>query len=398
MKKWQRTLLIGFIWGCIWVWWFFRTLLLTNWYFDIFQWMIEKDGNFGWLFLIDEFRKGWVIKETSQVLFFVLLVSGWIIYFAGWHFFLKIEWLKLMRRNVNRLIYFLTGGETIRKSTGKIKVKKQSSKTTRPRAMESAIGRPANKESELKVPVEEPKVPNGRSNNAPSYSAPKETPFDKGFNLPSMQQGFSIAPAQSNPMPTFDEAAWSGMGRNSFDDGSMDDILLSDIKLPERVKVEENIPELFEKAGYTVKQNVMVDGMPVEYLAISANRVIVAVEDTQSGDWLADEERFNGEDPLWFSESSHRISPVFQLMDMVKGFMSRLSENGFSGSIVPMFIERGGMIINAEDMQQTWKDLSAVVCRTDLGGPDELKTVKQSIIPAEPADATIVGQVEAAMQ
>ena len=145
-------------------------------------------------------------------------------------------------------------------------------------------------------------------------------------------------------------------------------------------------------------KNVLFTGKPIDYLAISENRIIVAVVDPQTGDWLADEERFNGEDPLWFSESSHRVSPVFQLLELTKKLMNQLSAEGFSGSVMPMFIERTGMIINAEDMLTIWKDLSVIVCRTDIGGPDELKTVAQSIVAGEQPSEIVLQQVQKAIQ
>lgn len=420
MKKWQRTLLIGFIWGFIFLWWFIRGFLFRNWQFDFFS----LSGANGWMFLVDEFRKGWVINDTSTIIFFVVALSAWPLYFCGWRYFLKIEWLKLLRRTVNRIIYFFTGGESIisKKKTAPLSLKKKSSKNTRPRALDGSI-RPASKESELKVPVEEPSLPKsassastpygyngnksefGHSSSFDSnggddfgrspyvggksghYTPPADSPFNKGFTLPSMEQGFSVAPSPTARQP------WDEPNHYPFGDESMEDMLLSDIKLPERVKVEENIPALFDQAGYTVLQNVLIGDKLVEYVAVSETRVIVAVEDTQDGDWLADEERFNGEDPLWFSESSHRISPIFQLLETVKGLMSRLMDNGFSGTVLPMFIERAGVIINAEDMQTTWKDLSVVVCRTDVGGPDELKTVAQSLIPGEKPSTEVVEKV-----
>lgn len=401
MKKWQRTLLVGFIWGFIFLWWFIRSFLLENWGFDFFSLSGSPEKEtVGWLFLIDEFRKGWVIDNRSTVIFFVVLFLAPVLFLFGWRFFLKIEWLKLLRRNVNRLIYFLTGGERVqKKQTNTIQVNKKTSKTTRPRPIDSAV-RPVVKESELKVPVDEPMAASGGmpkvapSNNAgdmfgsaPSQKksfASSDSPFNRGFNLPSMNQGFSIAPTT--------ETSWQDK-MDPFG-GSMDDVLLSDIKLPERKKLEENIPELFDKAGYTVMQNILIGGRPVEYLAVGEQRIVVAVEDMQTGDWLADEERFNGEDPLWFSESSHRVSPVFQLLEMVKGFMSRLSENGYNGTVVPLFIERAGIIINAEDMLTTWRDLAVTVCRTELGGPDELSSVANSIIATEKPSDVVLEQVQ----
>ncbi|MBQ9090462.1 MAG: hypothetical protein IJY58_05390 [Alphaproteobacteria bacterium] len=399
MKKWQRTLLVGFIWGFIFLWWFIRNFFLENWQFDFFSLDVNPEKEtVGWLFLFDEFRKGWVIKDRSTVIFFVVLILAPILFVFGWRFFLKIEWLKLLRRNVNRVIYFLTGGEKIqKKQTSVIPLNKKTSKTTRPRPIDSAV-RPVVKESELKVPVDEPMASGGTpkpshygsqdmfgaaSEQKKSFSS-SDSPFNRGFNLPSMNQGFSIAPTtESNWQDKMDPFG-----------GSMDDILLSDIKLPERKKLEENIPELFDNAGYTVLQNVLIGGRPIDYLAVGEQRIVVAVEDTQAGDWLADEERFNGEDPLWFSESSHRVSPIFQLLETVKGFTSRLSENGYTGAVVPLFIERAGIIINAEDMLTTWKDLSVIVCRTELGGPDELSGVADSIVVAEKPSETVLDQVQ----
>ncbi|MBQ6855110.1 MAG: hypothetical protein IJO11_06710 [Alphaproteobacteria bacterium] len=396
MNKWIRIALIGLIWGLIFLVWLVSRFLEINWNFHFFQ---LND----WAFLLDEFRKGWVINKASDVIFFIVLFSAIPLFLIGWRFFIKIEWLKLLRRNVNRLIYFLTGGESVlhKKQTGKIQLKKKSSKTTRPRAIDTGL-RPATKDSELKVPVDEPSVPqktttahNNSSYNSSStgssfnssygnssgygYTPPSDSPFNKGFNVPSMQQGLSASPAPSAM-------------------ASFDDMLLEDIKLPERIKIEEDIPSLFERANYTVMKNVLFTGKPIDYLAISENRIIVAVVDPQTGDWLADEERFNGEDPLWFSESSHRVSPVFQLLELTKKLMNQLSAEGFSGSVMPMFIERTGMIINAEDMLTIWKDLSVIVCRTDIGGPDELKTVAQSIVAGEQPSEIVLQQVQKAIQ
>ncbi len=400
MKKWQRTLLIGFIWGYIFLWWFIRSFLLANWDFDFF-----KPAH--WSFLLNEFEKGWVIKSTSDIIFFIVALGAFPLFLLGWRYCLRIEWLKWMRIGIKRLIAFFTGGGAFYAQAPKqIQLKKHSSKTTRPRPM-GDIARPATKESELKVPVDEPMVPGeskakeasyggahaGTSSfTSPSYTPPADSPFNKGFTLPSMQQGFSIAPAPSASHTGTNE--WGMPVQSDFSDHSMDNILLSDIKLPERTKLEENIPAIFDNAGYVVLQKTVINNQPIDYVAIGETRIIVAVEDTQSGDWLADEERFNGEDPLWFSESSHRISPVFQLLEVVKGFMERLVSNGFQGSVVPMFIERSGMIINAEDMQTTWKDLSVIVCRTDMGGPDELNSVEQSVMPTEKPSEAVIEQVK----
>ncbi len=82
MKKWLRTLLIGFIWGYIFLWCYIRNLLIRNWEFDFFKW-----GH--WAFLLDEFKKGWVIKSSSDVVFFSIVISSFFLFFLGLRYWLK---------------------------------------------------------------------------------------------------------------------------------------------------------------------------------------------------------------------------------------------------------------------------------------------------------------------
>ena len=65
--------------------------------------------------------------------------------------------------------------------------------------------------------------------------------------------------------------------------------------------------------------------------------------------WL-DEERFNDEEPLWFSESSHRISPVRKI-DLAKRALLDKLDNAEMSFIVDAFVViQIGNIINAEDI------------------------------------------------
>lgn len=390
VKKWFRIIIIGLIWGYFLERFVWRTLWST-WDFDFY---LKSD----WYDVINAGA-----DDFGDVLFWCFIIFSPILFLCGWRFFLKIDWLKLLRKFVNSIIYFFTGNNKNQQNLYGVQINKKTAKNTRPRALDTGY-RPAAKESELKVPVTEPSLPQGQgaygskpyepsygtsmnfgggSSSGMGYTPPADSPFNRGFSVPSMQQGLSVAPTSS-----------SGM---SFSD-SFDDILLEDISLPKRVKLEENISELFEKANYRVLSDVEIGGKTIDYLAISNHRVVVALVDSQSGDWLADEERFNGEDPLWFSESSHRVSPVFQLLELTKKFMQRLSASGFSGSVMPMFIVKSGMIINAEDMLSTWKELSVAVCRTDIGGPDELRTVAQSVMQGEYPSDDVVAQVKSALQ
>ena len=65
---------------------------------------------------------------------------------------------------------------------------------------------------------------------------------------------------------------------------------------------------------------------------------------------------------------------------------------------MPLFIVRKGTIINAEDMISTWKEMSVTVCRTDIGGPDELKTVTQSVEQVMPPTNDVINAVQSVLQ
>ncbi len=384
MKNWKRTLTIGFVWGYILFGWYLNDFFKTNWNFSIFS--ISN-----WEFIFDEFRKGWGISSTSDWVFVTIVLLMFPFYIFTWKYALTIKWTDLIQRTVNKIIFFFTGSKTVLQRPVKLDLNKNSSKTTRPKALESSLVRPIAKDSELKVPVDAMETSpqqnsySGMGNMSTStnntgfsfdtqksgFMPPQDSPFASSYGAPSAKKSFSIA---SSPM----------------DEDDFDKILLEDIKLPERTRLEEDLESVLEKAGYSLLHNVKLGNLTADYLAVGENRIIVCQIDPEEGDWLADEERFNGEDPLWFSESSHRISPVFKLLEEVKKLSTRLSTSGFVGSVAPIFVIKKGTIINAEDMLSTWKEMSISVCRTDMGGPDDLKSFTETIVQdKEPSEETL---------
>lgn len=391
MKNWKRTLTIGFIWGYILFGWYLNDFFKTNWNFHIFS--ISN-----WEFIIDEFRKGWGISSTSDWVFVSIILLMFPFYIFTWRCALNVKWTDLIQRTVNKIIFFFTGSKTVLSRPVKLDLNKNSSKTTRPKALDSGLIRPIAKDTELKVPVDEMgeapkqnsysgmgKMSSSTQSSGFSFDSskngfmpPNDSPFTSSYGTPSAKKSFSIAPSP-------------------LDEDDFDKILLEDIKLPERTRLEEDLEAVLEKAGYSLLRNVQLGNLTADYLAIGENRVIVCQIDPEEGDWLADEERFNGEDPLWFSESSHRISPVFKLLEEVKKLSTRLSTSGFIGSVAPVFVIKKGTIINAEDMLSTWKEMSISVCRTDMGGPDDLKSFTETIVQDKEASEETLAIVHNAL-
>lgn len=145
----------------------------------------------------------------------------------------------------------------------------------------------------------------------------------------------------------------------------------------------ESISDLLEENGYDVLRNIPIGKNTADYLAVSADKILVCVVDKEQGDWLADEERFNDEEPLWFSENSHRISPV-RKVDMMSLKIEKALENAnLEFEIIPYVIITSGNIINAEDMIDVWESLDVKVVRFASGNPTDLMPLSKALKPTE---------------
>lgn len=143
-----------------------------------------------------------------------------------------------------------------------------------------------------------------------------------------------------------------------------------------------SIFDVFEEKGYDVLRDIPVGKNMADLIALSADKMLVCVVDQERGDWLADEERFNDEEPLWFSENSHRISPVRRADIMVSKIQKVLEDTSLDFEVKPYVIVTSGNIINAEDMFDVWADLDVNVVRFASGSPEELPVLSKAVKPA----------------
>ncbi len=131
-------------------------------------------------------------------------------------------------------------------------------------------------------------------------------------------------------------------------------------------------------SGVTLNKNIIVD-----FLAVADGKICLCLVDKEAGDWLADEERFNNEEPLWFSENSHRISPVRKVVLAKEALQRKLEDIDFDFDIVPYVIVQMGNIINAEDMFEIWDNLQVEVTRINRGSPKEIKLFSKTVEEAD---------------
>lgn len=88
--------------------------------------------------------------------------------------------------------------------------------------------------------------------------------------------------------------------------------------------------------------------------------VLVCIDNCVHKDELADEELFNDETPLYFTESSHRTSPVWQLTETMRLIRQKLDESKISLSIRGVLLS-GSNFLNADDIREVWEEKSVTV-------------------------------------
>ena len=88
--------------------------------------------------------------------------------------------------------------------------------------------------------------------------------------------------------------------------------------------------------------------------------VVVCLDCIERKDELADEERFNGDPPLYFTESSYRISPVWLLSQTMKQIEEKLAESNISLHMRGVLLSKSSFI-NADDMKEIWEEMNVTV-------------------------------------
>ena len=348
MRIQKRTLFIGIIVWLLFFGWWFRGFLFRNWQFRLFSLS-------SWKHLIHEFRSGWHISSKSDWIFIFSFVLAPFVFAFLWWLIQKIRWRKIFKKiwNALRWPFLAKKKKKLKEATAAYEPKqKPEPYVYRPQPLPITNNRP-------QTPAAQPQRTFLNSSTAMGDFPPAKEPISD-FNTFDTGKIPQFTPPSAKPEPFTNEAF-----------AEMANTPLSEVEIPQMEPANENIDTLLEKAGYTLLSPVPVGNKLADFVAVSAGQLLIGLYDTEAGDWLADEESFNDEDPLWFSETDHRVSPVFELKQTADALQNKL---GDLLHIQPVLIEKEGTIINAEDMMKTWNDMGVIVCRTGMGGPVELPT------------------------
>lgn len=382
-----RIILVGIFWSIF----FFegiRVILLTNWHFDILR-------QSHWLYAWNLWLSGWVIDDAKEWAFVLIILSFIPLWLTGWAALSMIKYGKFIEfmLYLPLKVFNLLFGKQVKKiaETASVKLvkKKKSYKEIRPKS--------------IRAPVEE----SSYINSSPSASATKGS-FSAGSPHRATSSVKPAAPVEVKPKE-FDHSLFNIDDGSDFDFDLFDDSMMAAPtatkpeptkspkpaasvakKEPKQAETASSKPaaarpisnstlEVIKQKGYEVITAATIKNTLIDFIGVSEKQICLCLTDKEPGDWLADEERFNDEEPLWFSESSHRISPVRKI-DVARSFLKdKLTENGLEYTIDAYVIEQIGNIINAEDMFEIWNELNIKVTRIDRGTPKEINLFAKTL-------------------
>ena len=411
-----RIIFVGIFWSI-----FFlegiRVIMLTNWHFDIFR-------SRHWEHLYNLWYQGWTIQAPKEWAFILIILTFIPLWLTGWAALSLIAWDKILVKIVLyplklfRKIFYKQVKVIATKKTGQPVRKKKSYKEIRPRSIRAPI------DERIEDVLQRATVLSNQI--SPKAKAPlvNTTPKPSVLSAPSATESSSF----EHSLFQFDDGESDDFDFNfdAFDTPStpaQKDTAAKEDKTPPRDKNKDfqtnkpirekkdfntnannrdnkkpqnrgdtpqnaqhngSIIDILKQKGYEIITGVTLNNNLIDFIGVGDKQLCVCLVDKEPGDWLADEERFNDEEPLWFSESSHRISPVRKIALSCQTLEEKLKEADLKFTITPYVIIQLGNIINAEDMFEIWDEMKINVTRIDRGTPREIKLFAKTLEEADP--------------
>ena len=430
-----RILFIGLFWSIF----FFegiRAILITNWHFDIIR---PAHWQYAW----NLWNKGWVIEDAKEWAFVLIIASSIPLWLTGWAALSLIPLEKYINRllTLPKRIFHLPRAKRYHeiKARGPKNqpiAKKKSYKEIRPRNPQmpaqstaaepistiSAPPSPALPQKPAAAPVviqpmprkpapvpqatmaapktAAPEAPKNFDHSLFKFDEDEDNDFDFNFDAfedkPKPEEKKSAPPPAPKPSaPAKPESNGNNNGKNKKENANNNGNRNQNQPSPNNAKqapapapapapsgnrpAGHSILDILTNKGYEVVTGITVKNNFIDFVGLSDKELVILLCDKEPGDWLADEERFNDEEPLWFSENSHRISPVRKIDIARHAIKNKLAENNISLDIKAYVIVQLGNIINAEDMLEIWREMDISVTRIDRGSPKEIKLFSKSL-------------------
>ncbi len=385
-----RIMLVGLFWSVFFIEGI-RVIMLTNWHFDIFR-------SSHWQHAWNLWLSGWVIDEAKEWAFILIILTTIPVWITVWAALSTIHWgavftflsilpLKIFNKVFEKQVKQITNSASV-----KVVKKKKSYKEIRPKSIRNPIddsSRPTsifdeNRRAALSGVSTKPRLSAATPTSA-TPSQPKEfshSLFEMSDTEPLDFDLFAETPVPT-PQPKTEPNKDEAKKESSVPSTKKKNQESPSNQNKNKTGGSNSTFELLKQKGYEIITGATIKNTFIDFIGVSKTQIYMCLNDKEPGDWLADEERFNDEEPLWFSESSHRISPV-RKADLARITLEeKLKDADLSFNVIPLVVEQIGNIINAEDMLDVWKDIGVKVTRIDRGTPKEIPLLAKTLDEAD---------------
>ena len=413
-----RIIIVGILWGIVFTEGI-RVIMLCNWHFDIF-WPDH------WRQAYELWKAGWTVHAPKEWAFVIILLTFFPMLITGWWTLSLVNWeyliYKLITLPLSLYRRFIKAPINVITTHNKYGVtKRKSYKQIRPAGVVSGYRSPISDYGDSSAaPTYTPPVSLIPAPSTPSSSPAKTTKTDVSatidhalFKFDDDDDDFDLDidsfektdftkkretdssrsnSSKTTPRFDFDDEETSRNNkrndknnrRDRRDEKSNKSERNSDKNYDQNNennngKSRGPVYDAVLQKGYQIISNVTVKSTTIDLIAVSENKIALCLIDKESGDWLADEELFNGEEPLWFSENSHRISPVRKLCVARDDIKEHLANTDFDLDISCFVIIQMANIINADDMFEIWNSLGIKVTRINRGTPKEIPLFSKTL-------------------
>lgn len=383
-----RIALVGLFWSIFFIEGI-RVIMLTNWHFDIFR-------TSHWLHAWNLWLSGWVIDEAKEWAFILIIFTAIPVWITVWAALSTIRWgsifafLGILPLKIFNKIFENQVKKIANTASIKVVKKKKSYKEIRPKSirapLDDGLSHSSIFDEERKAALSGVTIkPKPRPSLAPTEPTPTKTET-KNFT----HSLFEMGDTEPLDFDLFEEPAAEPKSASPASDKSERQNTQNNKKKTNEQPAQKQKSgganssfELLKQKGYEIITGATIKNTFIDFIGVSKTQICLCLNDKEPGDWLADEERFNDEEPLWFSESSHRISPV-RKADLARiTLQEKLKDADLSFEVVPFVIEQIGNIINAEDMFDIWKEIDVKVTRIDRGTPKEIPLLAKTLEDAD---------------
>jgi len=344
-------------------------------------------------------QDGWVIDTVSEWLFFLAIFLFIPLWLLGWLAFAQIKWGALILKGLK---YAYTRLRKAHKKYFEQKVlvitRKKSYRRIRPPALTyvmPTVSKPKKRKKRKdgkddtkmrdKIDVLSGKKGSKKKKKKKADLMAELENFDRDSNMPTFMDEDESSPEiediynsrRNDVVPPWDTTPEEKPEPEPMTAEERDGMLS---------KAINEAKELIKAHGFEVIEDVAVGDVNIGIVGISGDTLLACMIDRDEGDWLADEESFNDEEPLWFSEKTHRVSPVKLLSDATEAIKKKLGL-GDDIEVQNVLAIEGGNVINAVDMTETWDGLGVKVCRVAGGAPVTLPNIVE-VVPKAKKKAT----------